>query len=75
MKNISRRDVKMFLFGISTMLLITLILDWDSAVQGFNDGPSTQLLLSNQVPLYTVKQPMQKVKQSLRVGSAKNLKS
>ncbi len=28
----------MFLFGILTMLLITLILDWDSAVQGFNDG-------------------------------------
>jgi hypothetical protein len=38
MKNISRRDVKMFLFGILTMLLITLILDWDSTVQGFNDG-------------------------------------
>lgn len=28
----------MFLFGILTMLFIELILYWDSAVQGFNDG-------------------------------------
>jgi hypothetical protein len=28
----------MFFFGILTMLLITLILDWDSAVRGFDDG-------------------------------------
>ncbi len=38
MKNISKRDVKIFLLGVLTMFLIELAFSWEVAVQGFKDG-------------------------------------
>ncbi|MBX2967698.1 MAG: hypothetical protein KF845_16270 [Cyclobacteriaceae bacterium] len=42
MKNITKRDVKIFILGMLTMIMIEFITDWSSHVQaakrGFNDG-------------------------------------
>ena len=38
MKNISRRDVKVFFLGMLTLFLIELAIDWEDAVEGFNAG-------------------------------------
>lgn len=38
MKNITKRDLKAFLLGFATMLLIELALNWDDLEQGFKDG-------------------------------------
>jgi hypothetical protein len=38
MKNITKRDVKYFLLGMLAMFLIELALNWQDAVDGFNDG-------------------------------------
>ena len=38
MKNITKRDIKVFLLGMLVILMISIASDWDSAVRGFNDG-------------------------------------
>jgi hypothetical protein len=47
MKNITKRDVKIFLLGMLTMLLISLAFEWDDAVSGFNDGLNGRPLKTN----------------------------
>ena len=36
--DITKRDIKFFFLGFFVMFFIVLIWEWDSAVQGFNDG-------------------------------------
>ncbi len=38
MKNITKRDIKSFLFGMLAMFLILLAYDWKEFVAGFNAG-------------------------------------
>lgn len=38
MKKISKRDVKVFLLGMLTMLLVVLLYDWSDFVQGIKAG-------------------------------------
>ena len=38
MKNITKRDIKVFLIGMLAMLLIEAVYDWDSTIRGFKDG-------------------------------------
>jgi hypothetical protein len=41
MKNITSRDIKVFLLGMLTMFLITLAFEWPDFVEGFKDGYNT----------------------------------
>jgi len=36
--NITKRDVKFFLFGVLFMFLIEIIYDWKEVKRAFNDG-------------------------------------
>ncbi len=38
MRNISKRDVKVFLLGMLTMFLIEVALDWRGSVEDFKRG-------------------------------------
>ncbi len=38
MKNITKRDVKIFIFGMLAMLLVEVVYDWAGHVQAFKDG-------------------------------------
>jgi hypothetical protein len=38
MSKITSRDLKLFLLGMLSMLLITIIYDWKDFVAGFKDG-------------------------------------
>jgi hypothetical protein len=38
MKNITSRDIKVFLLGMLAMLLITIAFEWPDFVKGFKDG-------------------------------------
>jgi hypothetical protein len=38
MKNITKRDIKIFLLGMLAMFLIEVIINWEDAVRGFNEG-------------------------------------
>lgn len=38
MKNITSRDIKVFLLGMLAMLLITFAVEWPDFVKGFKDG-------------------------------------
>lgn len=38
MKDITKRDVKVFLLGMLAMLFITLIYNWDEAKRGARDA-------------------------------------
>ena len=38
MKNISKRDIKIFLLGMLAMFLIDVVVDWPDFVEGFKDG-------------------------------------
>jgi hypothetical protein len=38
MKNITKKEIKIFLLRMLTMSLIELAFGWDDAVRGFRDG-------------------------------------
>jgi hypothetical protein len=38
MKNISKRDIKVFFLGMLTMFLVILAFDWPDFVEGFMEG-------------------------------------
>jgi len=38
MKNISNRDIKIFLLGMFVMMLLVIAYDWQDFVRGFMDG-------------------------------------
>jgi hypothetical protein len=41
MKNITSRDVKVFLLGMLVMFLITLVYEWPEFMEGFKGGYNT----------------------------------
>jgi hypothetical protein len=47
MKNITKRDVKVFLLGMLAMFLISVAYDWDENVKAFNDGFNVRPMKTN----------------------------
>ena len=47
MKNITKRDAKVFLLGMLDMFLISVASDWDETVKAFSDGYNGRPMKTN----------------------------